>query len=205
VRPISWLHVSDIHMSMRDAWSQDIVLTAMCGRIEKLREDGLAADFILATGDLAFSGKPEEYALARYFFEALSKASGVPKERIFSVPGNHDIDRSRQTLCFKGARSTLDSQQLVDEVLAPDDDLATLLEREQGYRHFQNEYFDDQERMPTPDGLAYVSRLVVDHIHIAIVGLDSAWVAEGGLSDHGNLLIGERQASLSPGAASAPR
>jgi hypothetical protein len=193
MRPISWLHVSDIHMSMCDAWSQDVVLTAMCGRIEKLRGDGLAPDFILATGDLAFSGKPEEYTLVWDFFEALSKASGVPKERIFSVPGNHDIDRSRQTLCFKGARSILDSQQLVDKVLAPDDNIATLLEREQGYRRFQNEYFDNQERTPTPDGLAYVSRLVIDDIHIAIVGLDSAWVAEGGLSDHSNLLIGERQ------------
>ena len=39
MRPISWLHVSDIHMSMRDAWSQDLLLTAMCRRIEKLRED----------------------------------------------------------------------------------------------------------------------------------------------------------------------
>lgn len=193
MRPISWLHVSDVHMNVRNAWSQDVVLTAMCGRIERLRADGLEADFILATGDLAFSGKPEEYALVRDFFEALSKASGVPKERIYCVPGNHDIDRSRQTLCFKGARSSLDCEPLIDEVLAPDDDLATLLEREQGYRRFQNEYFDNQERAPTRDGLAYVSRLEIDGIDIAIVGLDSAWVAEGGPSDHGKLLIGERQ------------
>ena len=172
MRPISWLHVSDIHMNVRDAWSQDVVLAAMCRRIEKLREDGLAADFILATGDLAFSGKAAEYALARDFFEALFKASGVPKERIFCVPGNHDIDRSRQTLCFKGARSSLDSQQLVDEVLAPDDDLATLLEREQGYRRFQNGYFNNQERTPTTDGLAYISRLEIDGIDIAAFVLD---------------------------------
>ena len=180
-------------MSVRDAWSQDVVLTAMCARIEKLRETGLAADFILATGDLAFSGKAQEYAIAGGFFDALSNASGVSKERIFCVPGNHDIDRSRQTLCFKGARLSLDSQQLVDEVLAPDDDLATLLEREEAYRRFQGEYFDNQVRTPTQDGLAYVSRIAIDGIDIAIVGLDSAWVAEGGPSDHGKLLIGERQ------------
>ena len=75
MRPISWLHVSYIHMSMRYAWSQDVVLTAMCARIEKRREDGLAVDFIFATRDLAFSGKPDESTLARDFFEALSKAS----------------------------------------------------------------------------------------------------------------------------------
>lgn len=96
MRSISWLHVSGIHMSVRDAWSQDVVLTAMCERIEKLREEGLAADIVLATGGIAFSGKPDEYALARNFFEAPSNASDVPKERIFRVPGNHDIDRSRR-------------------------------------------------------------------------------------------------------------
>lgn len=82
-------------MSVRDAWSQDVVLRAMCDCIDDLRKQGLAVDFILATGDLAFSGKSEEYALVRDFFDALCEASGVPKERIFCVPGNHDIDRSR--------------------------------------------------------------------------------------------------------------
>jgi hypothetical protein len=43
VRPISWLHVSDIHMSVRDAWSQDVVLRAMCDRIEYLRKQGSCA------------------------------------------------------------------------------------------------------------------------------------------------------------------
>jgi hypothetical protein len=38
-----------------------------------------------------------------------------------------------------------------------------------------------------------VSRLTVDDVRIAIAGLDSAWLAEGGAADHGNLLIGERQ------------
>ena len=105
MRPISWLHVSDIHMRVSDAWSQDVVLRAMCERIDDLREQGVVADFILATGDLAFSGKREEYDLTRAFLDALCEASGVPKERIFCVPGNHDIDRSRRKLCFKGARS----------------------------------------------------------------------------------------------------
>jgi hypothetical protein len=64
VRPICWLHISDIHMRACDAWSHDVVLKAMCEDIERQRTEGTAADFILATGDLAFSGKTEEYALA---------------------------------------------------------------------------------------------------------------------------------------------
>ena len=61
MRPISWIHVSDFHMRVSDAWSQDVVLTAMCDDIARQRRER-AADFILVSGDLAFSGKAEEYA-----------------------------------------------------------------------------------------------------------------------------------------------
>jgi 3',5'-cyclic AMP phosphodiesterase CpdA len=70
-----------------------VVLKAMCERIGQLRGQGAAADFILLTGDLAFSGKPEEYALADGFLDELVEASGVPNERIFCIPGNHYINR----------------------------------------------------------------------------------------------------------------
>ena len=45
MRPICWLHISDIHMRARDAWSQDVVLTAMCEQIKQQLAKGVAADF----------------------------------------------------------------------------------------------------------------------------------------------------------------
>ena len=41
VRPISWIHISDIHMRAGDAWSQDVVLTAMCEHIAQQRDEGI--------------------------------------------------------------------------------------------------------------------------------------------------------------------
>ncbi len=194
MREIAWLQVSDIHMQQRDKWSQDVVLRAMADSIRQRRSQGFTLDFILATGDLAFSGKQDEYELVKHFFDELVSASGVPKERIFCIPGNHDVDRDRQKLCFQGARSALSSPNAVDPVLAPDnDDLATLTQRLEAYRAFQTSYCGGQARTVTPDGLAYVSSLAIDDVVIAIVGLNSAWLAEGGKADHGNLLIGERQ------------
>lgn len=195
MREIAWLHVSDIHIRQRDEWSQDVVLRALADSIRKRRDQGLSLDFILATGDLAFAGKQDEYKLVKHFFDELVSASGVPKEHIFCIPGNHDVNRDRQKLCFQGARSALTSPNAVDPVLAPDsDDLATLMLRQEGYRAFQTSYFGGQARTVTPDGLAYVSSLAIDDVVFAIVGLNSAWLAEGGKADHGNLLIGERQA-----------
>ncbi|MEO7888865.1 MAG: metallophosphoesterase [Vicinamibacterales bacterium] len=193
MRPICWIHISDIHMRVSAAWSQDVVLTAMCDDVLRQRKAGLAADFILATGDLAFSGKADEYRLAQGLFDALSAASGVPKERIFCIPGNHDIDRSRQNMAFQGVRSFVQSQNQIDQLLSPEDDIATLLLRQQNYRAFQEAYFNGQDRKRTADGLAYVAGITIDDVRLAIVGLDSAWLAAGGPEDHGKLLIGERQ------------
>lgn len=206
MRSVTWLQISDIHMRLRDEWSHDVVLRAMSESIGRLRSQDGAPDFILATGDLAFSGRPEEYELVRRFLDAISTASGVSRERIFCIPGNHDVSRDRQKLCFRGARGALTTSNTVDPLLAPDDNLATLAQRQQAYREFQESYFVGQSRTVTADGLAYVSTLTIDEVVIAIVGLNSAWLAEGGDEDHGKLLIGERQVinALAVVAASNP-
>ena len=92
-----------------------------------------------------------------------------------------------------GARTVLETQNHVDALLAPTEELATLLQRLEAFRQFQEAYFLDQDRLWTSDGLGYVSHLTIDEIHLAIVGLNSAWLAGGGKGDHGKLLIGEHQ------------
>ena len=193
MRPISWLHISDLHLRPTDKWSQDVVLESMCRNIMNQRDGGTTFDFVLVTGDIAFSGKAEEYAMADDFFKELQSATGVPVHLIFCVAGNHDIDRTRQELCFRGARNELSSQIQVDELLAGGENLDTLLTRQGNFRQFQDSAFATQDRCPTQDGLGYVARVSVDDIKLAIIGLNSAWLAEGGLDDHGKLLIGERQ------------
>ncbi len=193
MRPICWLHISDLHLRPTDKWSQDVVLESMCRNIMKQRDGGTKFDFVLVTGDIAFSGKAEEYAMADDFFNELQSATGVPVHLIFCVAGNHDVDRTRQELSFKGARHELSSQSQVDKLLAGGEDLDTLLTRQENFRQFQDSFFAAQDRCLTQDGLAYVSRISVDEIRLAIIGFNSAWFAEGGLEDHGKLLIGERQ------------
>jgi hypothetical protein len=180
-------------MRVSDAWSQDVVLTAMCDDIARQRKGGMSPDFILATGDLAFSGHADEYKLVASFFDALIDAAGVPRDHIFCIPGNHDIDRERQKICFLGARHFAQNQNQIDVLLSPGEDLETLLKRQENYRNFQSSYLTGQNRVRTADGLGYVSSFTIEDLRIAIIGVDSAWLAEGGVSDHGKLLIGERQ------------
>ena len=193
MRPICWLHISDFHLRPVDKWSQDVVLESMCQNIKQQHDGGTEFDFVLVTGDIAFSGQAEEYSMAKDFFKELQSAAGVPVHRVFCVPGNHDVDRSRQDMCFRGARNDLSNQNQVDKLLAGGENLDTLLARQEKFRRFQNSFFATQNRDLTQDGLAYVSKISIDEIKLAIIGLNSAWLAEGGLQDHGKLLIGERQ------------
>jgi 3',5'-cyclic AMP phosphodiesterase CpdA len=57
----------------------------------------LRVDMAFVTGDLALSGSSQEYVAVREFLNRLSVAACVPLERVFCVPGNHDVDRSRIT------------------------------------------------------------------------------------------------------------
>ena len=193
MRAVNWLHISDLHFRADSEWAQDVVLTEMCRHIERLRNEGLAFDFILVTGDIAFSGQPAEYAIAEHFFDDLELKAGVNRNKIFCVPGNHDIDRSKQKMAFTGASSSLQDTESVDNFLADITELQNILARQVSFREFQETYFAGQDRQWTVDGLAYISKLGIDDLSLAIVGLDSAWLAKGGGGDHGNLLIGERQ------------
>ena len=166
----------------------------MIRHVEQQCDEGAAFDFILVTGDIAFSGKAGEYALAEQFFENLESTLGVNRNRIFCVPGNHDIDRSKQTMAFIGARSALRDQSSVDDFLTDQDELKNLLTRQLAFRNFQGSFSSGQVRHYTADGLAYTSRLEIDDLSITIVGLDTTWLAEGGGEDHGHLLMGEMQA-----------
>jgi predicted MPP superfamily phosphohydrolase len=52
-----------------------------------------AVDAILVGGDVAFRGAPEEYSAALEWLKELSDECRCPLERVFVVPGNHDVDR----------------------------------------------------------------------------------------------------------------
>jgi len=59
-----------------------------------------AVDAILLVGDVAYSGRAEEYSAALAWLTELAAAAGCSLNDVFVVPGNHDVDRDvikRQT------------------------------------------------------------------------------------------------------------
>ena len=193
MRPITWLHISDFHFRESDEQPRKAVLSAMLEDITQRCADGLVVDFVLATGDLAFSGRDAEYNLVESFFGDLSAATGLPYEKIFCVPGNHDVQRERYKTLFIGARQKLQTANDVYAFLADFDERDTLLKRQSSFSRFQKHVLARQQRKPTLAGLGYVSFLEIDDLNIAIIGLNSAWLSEGGDTDERQLVLGEHQ------------
>lgn len=50
-------------------------------------------DAILVSGDIAFAGLREEYEAAYAWLVELARTSGCPLERVYVIPGNHDVHR----------------------------------------------------------------------------------------------------------------
>lgn len=91
------IHLSDIHIDS----SEHPILSRAESIAASIRSVGLKFDacFIAVTGDVAYSGKFEEYKLGKVFFDALTEAIRRTDPDVavhwVLVPGNHDCDLRR--------------------------------------------------------------------------------------------------------------
>ncbi|WP_122425541.1 metallophosphoesterase [Pseudomonas viridiflava] len=92
------LHISDIHFKSPECLQPEMdpdysirtrMMRDLQDQVKKLGNVGA----ILIGGDIAYRAAPSEYQTAQTWIEQLADISGCPKERIFVVPGNHDVDR----------------------------------------------------------------------------------------------------------------
>ncbi len=93
------LHLSDIHFKSPDCLDpQRYPEVAYRTRLEidladRCRADQIRVDAILIGGDIAYKGEAEEYKAAADWLLKISKICGCGPEGIFTVPGNHDMNR----------------------------------------------------------------------------------------------------------------
>ena len=93
------LHISDLHeRGKREdaAWRRWRVLgEGWDANLVKIVEDG-PIDLVCFTGDAANFGLEEEFRTATPFFTALLERLHLDKDRLFVVPGNHDVQRKAE-------------------------------------------------------------------------------------------------------------
>lgn len=194
MRTITWLHLSDLHFKASDAYNMDVVLEAFLQDVPQLlAEDGLHPDFLVVTGDIAFSGQAEEYELAWPFLDGLRRQlDNLPKERIFIVPGNHDVNRKAITPMASVAIAGLNNLDEVNKVLADKEGLRILLKKFDNYAAFLEKHFEGHLRL-NEEEYFFVRTFKLAGKQIAIMGLNSAWASASDEDEKVKLLIGERQ------------
>lgn len=96
------LHLSDLYIRAIEknidpaaVLNADIVNSLLLKQIKAIADHEHSIDLIIITGDIAFSGKLEEYRIAEIFINELLTITELTRRYLFLIPGNHDIDRSR--------------------------------------------------------------------------------------------------------------
>jgi len=175
-------------------FDSNVVITALLDDIAKRREFAPELnniDLIFITGDLAYSGKESEYKLVHSFIDELMKITGVVKQSIFMIPGNHDVDRSKISDESRTIINKLGNEQAVNDLLANSIDLEIIMKRLDGYGQFFKEHFNGDLEFDQ-NHYFYVTQKSISSKNISILGLNSAWAA-GSDQDQYNLFLGERQ------------
>lgn len=197
MRKLTWLHLSDWHQKGKDFDRQvvcDALIKDIKGRtaIDSTLEQ---VDFIVFSGDVAFSGKKAEYQAAReHLFDPVLKATGLSPDRLFIVPGNHDLDRSHVYRMLPPDLQQVLDEEKCKEWLTDEEGRKRILEPFKAFSTFVSDYTGQD----SPD---YASIRILDlgGKKVALLGLNSAWMcgrnkdAKGEINDYGYTLLGEPQ------------
>ena len=187
------LHISDLHFNEEKFKDEDfnrhVVLNPLIERIEEDRQSGFKPEIVVVSGDIAYKGKTAEYDEAKKFFNKLLNALKLQEDRIFIVPGNHDVNRSNLP-------KSIDTYKNMEDL---NDDLKDESIRTFKFKGLTN-YFSFVETnygrlKSTHPGL-------VPFVHdyntecgkrIGLVGLNTAWMCRRSTEDKGRIAIGEFQ------------
>lgn len=107
------LHLSDIHFKEPECMEpmtdpERPYRTLLRADLEVLCGEK-SVDAILVSGDIAFKGHHAEFATAGGWLKELAAACGCRPDRIYVVPGNHDVDRSvcRNSTAISNAQAAI--------------------------------------------------------------------------------------------------
>jgi tetratricopeptide (TPR) repeat protein len=186
---LTWLHLSDWHQQ-NERFDRKVVCDALIEDIEnrrRIHKDLETIDFIVLSGDVAFSGKKEEYQKAvQHLIEPILKATSLDESQLFIVPGNHDLDKSDKELLVPA--KYLDKNDDIKEWLTNEKRRKLMLPPFEAYEEFVKPYAKGTLS-------AYASSYEFKHHDktIMLMGFNSALICGRGDSDYGKLIIGEPQ------------
>jgi predicted phosphodiesterase len=196
---LSILHLSDLHISELTFNDQKPVLSALFKDIEAQGHDGIKYDIILFSGDLIAKGNysdANQRLVETEFLKPLLKATRLSADRLFLVPGNHDLQVSEIPDTLRPSFDAIKSSQQANAML---DGVAKAPYFWTGFSAYNS--IEKKLCTATPvfeNTLFSAYAVTVAGVEVGICCMNSAWRATGSPNDadYGQLLVGERQIDL---------
>ncbi len=188
---LTWLHLSDWHQKGTE-FDREIVLEALLNDITRradISQSLAEVDFIVFSGDLASSGKPEEYQTAKEkLLDPILDATVLKPNRLFIVPGNHDLDRDELKLFSSDLQKPIESEAQTKEWLTDERKRRKLQDLFWAFTKFVTGYTG--QKSPDYADSCFWS---INGKNISIRGLNSALGCGRKEIEKGYLIIGEPQ------------
>lgn len=196
--PLCWMHLSDLHVLSED-WEQDIVLGALLRDLPGLLElVDRRPQFLFVTGDLAARGDEKEYEGVYKVLERICAVLGIPRDRVFMVPGNHDVQRSWVKTTAKRHHQALlklgphELRTEVGALLGDAEEFGVLYGRRLAQYCRFTQKFLGLARSVSFDQPWRSDVIEVSGIPVGIASICTAWTS-GSDGEKGRLIVGERQ------------
>jgi tetratricopeptide (TPR) repeat protein len=179
---LTMLHISDTHFKCSDDLT-DTKFTAFFQYLSGLAENELKNEHsvpaaVIFSGDLAFGGKENEFAVAEKFFDRVLEAFKVEdKKRLFIIPGNHDVNWDLITPQHADQMMDIRAKDCYgkdyDRLLKSEDLLRPFMVKFRGYQGFSTAYL----KRPFDEKNHYYADLVqIGNLLIGIASFNSAWL-----------------------------
>ncbi|MCP4219166.1 MAG: NACHT domain-containing protein, partial [bacterium] len=205
MQPFTILHLSDIHFKKSEADHQtafrENVHNKIIAAVEMHCREYAPPDFVVITGDIAFTGKKADYQTALPLVKKLrgKLPEGTP---ILPVPGNHDVDRTQVEDLFSLREKVMEGKG--DKVVG------SRIKRNKVYLHSKFKDFKWFCRQVAPtlyqeveahiragikgldderDKEAYFWVSNFEKQQVSFLGLNSSWACEGD-KDQMNIALG---------------
>lgn len=186
------LHLSDLHAREDKQWSSDALLSG-AQKILLKETNKRNIDVLAFTGDIAYSGKTEEYDIAAKWIEDFCLSStglNLDPSRLLFVPGNHDVDRRKLDaisgaieLELAGAKNHDDAAKHLSVLSSRE----KLLQRHEAYAEFVKRVRgDDHLSLPS-----WSQEIDIPGRKIVFEGYCSSWLCSK--DDNRRLLVGQPQ------------
>jgi predicted MPP superfamily phosphohydrolase len=195
---LGWLHLSDIHLLNAHGWRDNSILRSLKEDIAAQKQAGRVVDFVVVTGDIAFGAKGgeklvDQYEAARQFFDDVLARCGLGQDRLFLVPGNHDIDRKlvpeMLTEYLRSPKRDITAINQLVQDRKPEFTQALL--RLQAYQTFIEQNYP--HLLPLDPLLGFTHLLAIGPWKIALSGLNSAWTCVDNFDTGQMWLAGQTQ------------